>query len=158
LWAYLQTGKPSVSERYLCRFRSPWYAQENRPPAPFVCTYMGRGDVKSGRPFRFILNHSLATTANVYLMLYPKPPLALALEDNPKLKRKVWEFLNAIKPETLLGEGRVYGGGLYKMEPKELANVGAEAIAALLPKACMRPEIAGVKLAVSKGRRPLVGS
>ena len=140
LWAYLQTGKPSVAERYLCRSRSPWYAQEHRPPAPFVCTYMGRGDGKSGRPFRFILNHSRATTANVYLMLYPKPPLAHALEANPKLKWNVWEFLNAIKPETLLGEGRVYGGGLYKMEPKELANVGAEAIAAMLPKTDKRPE------------------
>lgn len=140
LWAYLQTGRPSVSERYLCHSRSPWYAQENRPPAPFVCTYMGRGDVKSGRPFRFILNHSRATTANVYLMLYPKPPLAQALEGNPGLMRKVWEFLNSIKPETLLGEGRVYGGGLYKMEPKELANVGAEAIAALLPETYRMPE------------------
>lgn len=140
LWAYLQTGKPTVAERYLCRFRSPWYAQENRPPAPFVCTYMGRGDVKRGRPFRFLLNHSQATAANVYLLLYPKPPLAKALEGNANLARKVWEFLNAIKPETLLGEGRVYGGGLYKMEPKELANVGAEPIAALLPNAYKPPE------------------
>ena len=77
---------------------------------------MGRGDVKRGRPFRFILNHSRATTANVYLMLYPKPPLARALEGHPGLMRTVWAFLNAIRPETLLGEGRVYGGGLYKME------------------------------------------
>lgn len=36
-------------------------------------------------------------------------------------------------PEQLLDEGRVYGGGLHKLEPKELANVDAPAIAALLP-------------------------
>jgi len=42
-------------------------------------------------------------------------------------------LLNAITPETLLGEGQVYGGGLYKMGSKELANVPADAIAALLP-------------------------
>ena len=35
--------------------------------------------------------------------------------------------------EQLLGEGRVYGGGLYKLEPKELANVPATEVAELLP-------------------------
>ncbi len=132
LWAYLQTGKPTTSQRYLCRMRSPWYAQENRPPAPFVCTYMGRGGKESRRPFRFILNPSGATAANVYLMLYPKPLLTRVLQDHPELTRTVWQCLNAINPELLSEEGRIYGGGLYKLEPKELANVPADAFAALL--------------------------
>ncbi|MGH7080530.1 MAG: hypothetical protein ACREFU_20825 [Acetobacteraceae bacterium] len=139
LWAYLREGKPSVSETYLCSRRSPWYAQESRPAAPFICTYMGRNLAKRDKPFRFILNRSQATAANVYLLLYPKPMLAQALDGNVKLARAVWEFLDSIPPATLLGEGRVYGGGLYKMEPKELANVPAEAIAALLPSAVERP-------------------
>ena len=138
LWAYLQTGKPSVSERYLCHSRSPWYSQENRLPAPIVCTYMGR-DLKRGRPIRFILNRSQATAANVYLMLYPKPILAHAFERDPEIVSKVWAHLNAIDMPSLIGEGRVYGGGLYKMEPKELANVPAEAIAALLPDETCQP-------------------
>lgn len=135
LWAYLEEGKAQgMADRHLCRHRTPWYAQENRPPAPFVCTYLGRSDKKSGRPFRFILNDSQATAANVYLMLYPKKPIAGALKDNPGLKRRIWERLNEISPQTMLGEGRVYGGGLHKLEPKELGNVPAAAIADLLPE------------------------
>ena len=53
----------------------------------------------------------------------------------PALKRKVWKFLNEISPLTMLGEGRVYGGGLHKLEPKELGNVAAAAIVELLPEA-----------------------
>ena len=71
-------------------------------------------------------------------MLYPKPALARVLADNSALERKIWEFLSGIDAPTLLGEGRVYGGGLYKMEPKELGNVPAEAIAALVPALMVR--------------------
>ena len=134
LYAYLKEGKDrGLPERYLCQHRSLWYGQENRPPAPIVCTYLGRGDTKSGRPFRFILNSSLATVANVYLAMYPRPVLAHALTRDPTLIRRVWQVLNAITPEQLLSEGRVYGGGLHKLEPKELANVPVPEIAALLP-------------------------
>ena len=133
LWAYLEVGKArGLHERYLCRHRALWYGQENRPPAPIVCTYLGRGDAKSGRPFRFLLNQSKATVANVYLAMYPTPVLARALERNPGLIRRVWEALNGITPERLLGEGRVYGGGLHKLEPKELANVPVPELADLM--------------------------
>jgi hypothetical protein len=124
LWQYLEEGRSrGLHERYLCRHRSQWYVQEIRPAAPIVCTYMGRGDAKSGRPFRFILNESKATAANVYLMMYPTPLLAAAMESDSRLIRRVWTLLNEIAPEQLLGEGRIYGGGLHKLEPKELGNV-----------------------------------
>ena len=139
LYAYLESGKArGLHERYLCQHRSPWYTQENRPPAPIVCTYLGRSDTRSGRPFRFILNHSRATVANVYLAMYPAPVLARAMSDDPSLIHRVWEVLNAISPDQLLGEGRVYGGGLHKLEPKELANVAVPGIAELFPH-CHRP-------------------
>ena len=132
LHAYLEEGKKrGLQDRYLCRHRTPWYSQENRPPAPIVCTYLGRGDTKRDRPFRFILNHSRATVANVYLAMYPTVILANAIANDPDLIRRLWQALNEITPDQLLGEGRVYGGGLHKLEPRELANVDATAISNL---------------------------
>ena len=61
-------------------------------------------------------------------MLYPKPALAAALAKDPSLAEKIWKFLNSIRAEDLLGEGRVYGGGLHKLEPNELSNVPADQI------------------------------
>ena len=126
LWAYFATGKATVASGYLCSKRAPWYAQEERAAAPIVCTYMGRGRHAEARPIRFFRNHSLATAANVWLLLYPKPALARALLVEPALMDRIWTWLDGINTAELLGEGRVYGGGLYKMEPRELANVGAE--------------------------------
>jgi len=133
LWGYLETGKEDAAGRYLCRSRKVWYSQEEREPAPILCTYLGRSNTKSGRPFRFILNHSQATAANVYLLLYPKPVLARATALDQSLLRHVWEALNRLSPSSLIGEGRVYGGGLRKLEPRELASVDATAIADLVP-------------------------
>ena len=141
LHGYLHEGKEQgLHKRYLCQHRSPWYSQENRPPAPIVCTYLGRGDVKSGRPFRFILNHSRATVANVYLAMYPTPVLASAMARDSGLIRRVWSALNALAPDRLLKEGRVYGGGLHKLEPSELANVPVPEIADLLPREARPPK------------------
>ncbi|QWQ12182.1 Eco57I restriction-modification methylase domain-containing protein [Ralstonia solanacearum] len=131
LWSYLQTGLEHVASRYLCRSRRLWYAQERRPAAPIVCTYIGRSD-HDGRPFRFLLNNSKATATNVYLLLYPTPLLATQLERDPTRLRSLWQALNALERETLLGNGRVYGGGMHKLEPKELANVPADDLAALV--------------------------
>lgn len=134
LWSYLEKGKEQVSDRYLCRSRKVWYFQEERSPAPILCTYIGRSDAKSGRPFRFILNHSKATAANVYLLLYPKPALARAISRDYSLLRQVWEVLNNICRNSIVGEGRVYGGGLHKLEPRELGNVDATAIVDTAPE------------------------
>ena len=88
---------------------------------------MGRS--RNGKhPFRFIWNRSQATAHNVYLMLYPKSRLREALTSHPELAARVFEALQSITPAQLLSEGRVYGGGLHKVEPKELAQIPARAI------------------------------
>lgn len=125
LWCYLQTGRSQgINERYLCRQRPIWYSQDKRQPSPFLCTYMGRqSNGHNPNPFRFILNHSQAIAPNVYLNIYPKKPLADLLSQKPDLRYIIWQSLQSISTEKLIGEGRVYGGGLYKLEPKELGNL-----------------------------------
>ena len=76
----------------------------------------------------------MATATNVYLMLYPKPALANVLLNKPELLKKVWQALDRISDEALMGEGRVYGGGLHKLEPRELGNALAVNILEFLPK------------------------
>jgi adenine-specific DNA-methyltransferase len=127
-YEYLQTGKAQkIHEAYLTSRRAPWYSQEQRPPAPFLCTYMGR--TRSGKhPFRFLWNRSQATAHNVYLLLYPLGPLRDALKQHPEVHAHVLEALQRITPAQLVSEGRVYGGGLHKVEPKELAQIPARLI------------------------------
>lgn len=140
LWAYLQTGLEDVAKGYLCRSRRLWYAQERRSAAPIVCTYFGRSD-HDGQPFRFLLNNSKATATNGYLMLYPKPFLAEQLNRDQTLIRRLWQALNSMGRDSLLSNGRVYGGGLHKLEPKELANVPADILAALVGLCVKNPSM-----------------
>jgi hypothetical protein len=131
-WRYLESGKSQgVHSGYLASRRSPWYSQEKREPAPFLCTYMGR-EKGDGNPFRFYWNKSRATAANVYLLLYPKGKLEAALADLPELYPIVFAQLRSLTGEHLIQEGRVYGGGLHKLEPKELANLPADALARMI--------------------------
>lgn len=127
-WEYLQTGiKSQVSRGYLASRRRPWYSQENRPAAPFLCTYMGRG--RNGvKPFRFLWNQSKATAHNVYLLLYPKGKLKDILAGNMDVTSKVFEALQQIDTSSFIGSGRAYGGGLFKMEPRELAAIPADVL------------------------------
>jgi adenine-specific DNA-methyltransferase len=135
VWSYLKQGENiGIAERYLCKHRSLWYLQENRYPALFLCPYMGRRKSRNGEPFRFILNHSKAIAPNVYLMMYPKAQLADLIVLKPELIKSVWKALNSIPIQSLIREGRVYGDGLHKLEPRELANTPADLLLEVLAK------------------------
>jgi len=149
LWRYLEEGRSTVGRRYLCTRRTPWYSQERREPTSFLCTYMARGhgrergggDSGSGvvadgeadsNAGRFIFNCSQAIVANSYLMLYPREPLARYIGGDPERARRVWQALKAIGSAAMIAGGRVYGGGLYKIEPRELTAIAAPGVAALI--------------------------
>ncbi|MEA4928356.1 MAG: methyltransferase [Candidatus Limiplasma sp.] len=123
LWDYLEHGRTTVGNGYLCRNRKCWYLQEQRESPLLVFTYIGRRKNERESAFRFILNNSKATVTNSYLALYPKKRISDILANSPDLKRRVWQLLNQLSPDNLDNEGRIYGGGMQKIEPKELLNI-----------------------------------
>ena len=123
LSSYLATAKGrGVLESYLVRHRRPWYQQEQRLAAMFLCTYMGRGTADRP-PLRFIWNKSEAIATNTYLMLYPNERLARILQERPEAREDVFASLKRAASATIGQFARTYSGGLQKIEPRELLAV-----------------------------------
>jgi hypothetical protein len=116
-----------ASETCLASRRRPWYSQEQRPAPAIVCTYMGRrrGD---GCPFRVILNQSNAIATNTYLLVYAVGALQESFNEDPKSKELFAVLLREAIADHYLRHSRVYGGGLHKLEPAELASLPADQI------------------------------
>ncbi|MEI7899233.1 MAG: hypothetical protein WCK89_03205 [bacterium] len=124
LWSYFEEGvAQGLPERHLCSQRDEWYFQEKREPAPFIVSYMGRSRDQRACPIRFFVNFSSAIVTNVFLNLYPTVELSEILGDDRSRMLEFGEALNAIPAEAMLHAGRAYGGGLHKIEPKELREV-----------------------------------
>ena len=120
-WKYLAAGKEkAVHSGYLTSRRVPWYSQERREVAPFLCTYMGRSR-GTRKPFRVIWNLSHATAANVYLLLYPKPELKAAFDADPSLYRRVFAMLSEIEEIAFT-----------RVEPAELARLPVGTLAKIV--------------------------
>ena len=128
---YIKKGEEQkVHEKYICSRHTPWYNCEKRNSAPFIIPYMGRGE-KGRKLFRFILNQSDAVATNGYLLMYPKPKYAYLFR-NPDFAVSVWQCLNTISTKDFEHNGRFYGGGLHKLEPRELLSIPIEGLERLL--------------------------
>ena len=123
-YRYLQEGvKAGVPSGGLCRMRKIWYQQEKREPPQFLVSYMGREDEETGNAIRFFLNHSNGIATNGFICLYPKPFLTDLLAASDGRAERLLACLNATPPECVRAAGRSYGGGLKKIEPKELSGM-----------------------------------
>jgi hypothetical protein len=107
LAAYLERGeRQGIPQRYLPAHRPLWYRQERRPPAPVLCTYMGRQN--GGRGLSFLRNRSDATAPNVYLLLYPRPVFAAEAKRDAGAIDRLFAALTEVAVDLMRG-GRVYG-------------------------------------------------
>lgn len=123
LFEYLVQGeKEGVREGHLVGRRTPWYKQEQRDPAPFLCTYMGKahGDKPA---IRFILNRSDAIATNTYLLMYPNPLLRTLFKRMPEMELALFEALKNSSWNSIEEFTRTHAGGLSKIEPRELEEV-----------------------------------
>ncbi|HHY54851.1 MAG TPA: XamI family restriction endonuclease [Chloroflexi bacterium] len=124
LWSYLQRGvAQKIHERYLCASKEVWYYPERRQPSLFLATYMGRVSGRSDTPIRFYLNLSDALVTNVFLHLYPRSGLMRLLAGDRRRMVELLDALNRITITDVVQNGRFYGGGLHKVEPKELITL-----------------------------------
>ena len=84
---------------------------------------MGRASSSRECPIRFFVNFSSAIVTNVFLNLYPTPELNECLAEDRERMLELGRALNNVPAECVLHAGRAYGGGLQKIEPKELLEV-----------------------------------
>ena len=56
------------------------------------------------------------------------------MQQNPSISEKILNVLNNLNIDTLLKNGRVYGGGLHKLEPKELTNLPLPELGNITPE------------------------
>ena len=97
-----------ADQSYIAQQRAAWHAVEMRQPPMAFVSYMGR------RPPVFQPNPHRVSYLNIAHGLYPRMPISAA-----DLKR----VLDHLTSSTGLYSGRVYGGGLAKFEPSDVARL-----------------------------------
>jgi adenine-specific DNA-methyltransferase len=111
LGRYLRTGRSEFGADggFLTSRRTPWYRLERRGDCPILFSYFNRE-----RP-RFVRNTAGAVPLNNWLIVEPKPGVDPDLLYAALTKDKVMK--------SLASQARVYGGGLWKLEPSELMEI-----------------------------------
>ena len=106
---YIDLGEESgVDQRYLTRHRRPWYALENRPPAPLLVTVFNRTNL------RFVRNEAGVRNLTCFHSVYVNMPA------RSRIDILMAYFLTDVAKDILNDNRREYGGGLNKFEPNDL--------------------------------------
>jgi len=111
---YLRWGRKQLNadSGYLASNRKPWYALEKRGDCPILFSYMNRENP------RFIRNRAKAVPLNTFLIVEPKD----GIEPD--------ELCAALNSQFVRGQlahnRRNYGGGLWKLEPREVEELKVE--------------------------------
>ena len=109
---YLARGEAEgLPSRYLLAGRSPWYAMEDRPPAPIWAAVFGR------KGLRFLWNQTNTRNLTAFHCIYPR-------STNSVFAGALTAVLNSSEVQNRSRQQcRVYGGGLLKFEPKDLLDI-----------------------------------
>ena len=121
---YIHLGEElEIDKRYLTASRSPWYAIENRPPAPIWVSVFNRSGL------RFIRNEANIYNLTTFHCVYPK---------NTGLDVKVLfaYLITDVAKEIFLDNSRQYGNGLVKFEPNDLNKGMVVDLTLLSPDEC----------------------
>lgn len=109
---YLDKGvKEKVNEKYLTKNRTPWYAIENRPPAPIWVSVFNRKGLK------FIRNEANILNLTTFHCIYMKKE---DLFSTVNIDVLFAYLLTPTANEIFDDNRREYGDGLKKFEPNDL--------------------------------------
>ena len=105
---YIHLGEElEINKRYLTASRSPWYAIENRPPAPIWVSVFNRSGL------RFIRNEANIYNLTTFHCVYPK-------DSGVDVDVLFAYLITEVAKEIFLDNSRQYGNGLVKFEPNDL--------------------------------------
>lgn len=105
---YIHLGEElGINKRYLTASRSPWYAIENRPPAPIWVSVFNRSGL------RFIRNEANIYNLTTFHCVYPK-------STGVDIDVLFAYLITDVAKEIFLDNSRQYGNGLIKFEPNDL--------------------------------------
>ena len=121
--AYLRLGQElGVPGRYLPSHRNPWYMPEHRERAPIWVAAFGRGRI------RVVLNQAGILNLTAFHGLYPQGITEAQT-------RALFAFLcSAYGQAALEAELRRYGGGLLKLEPRDVERITVPDVRVLPPR------------------------
>lgn len=122
---YLAEGRRfGIHERYLPSHRPVWFRPEVRKPAPILVSVFSRGR------FRFVHNTAGVLNLTAYHGIYPH-------DISPRHVRALVDYLNSpVAARSLVDHRRIYGGGLMKLEPRDVESLE-------IPDSLYHPRIAG---------------